>query len=345
MEAMGISGEDELSEMVRDFLESDSTFISAAGNNSYNENSCDDEPHQVEIVEDHQLSLQEILENATEAETEILGKIMSYWREEAAGMKMEPKELRKWMVSRLRMDGYDASLCKTFRVKTSARSSSALKFSGDYEYIDVMMKSSESEREQLRVIVDTDFRSQFEVARPTEAYKELSSFLPCIFILQWNPSSLPLSEPRNAISRENHEASVTSPNPSSVKQLQKWPTPPLPNSSGSSRKHRFPKENVPPPDPYTSPSAATKHKSSLSPRPPNSKHKSPTGSETAVSGSSGSGVKGGVNVVMGNASDIGEALLASPQCSTDVGKKLMVGSAAIVKKVSLELGGNEMHLA
>nr|GMD92323.1 transcription factor E2FB-like [Ipomoea batatas] len=73
--------------------------------------------------------------------------------------------------------------------------------------------------------------------------------------------------------------------------MQKWPTPPLPNSSGSSRKHRFPKENVPPPDPYTSPSAATKHKSSLSPRPPNSKHKSPTGSETAVSGSSGSGVK------------------------------------------------------
>nr|GMD87387.1 kinesin-like protein KIN12B [Ipomoea batatas] len=96
---------------------------------------------------------------------------------------------------------------------------------------------------------------------------------------------LSLSEPRNAISRENHEASVTSPNPSSVKQLQKWPTPPLPNSSGSSRKHRFPKENVPPPDPYTSPSAATKHKSSLSPRPPNSKHKSPTGSGTAVSGS------------------------------------------------------------
>nr|GME15323.1 uncharacterized protein LOC109190276 [Ipomoea batatas] len=124
MEAMGISGEDELSEMVRDFLESDSTFISAAGNNNYNEHSCDDEPHQVEIVEDHQLSLQEILENATEAETEILGKIMSYWRKEAAGMKMEPKELRKWMVSRLRMDGYDASLCKTFRVKTSSRSSS-----------------------------------------------------------------------------------------------------------------------------------------------------------------------------------------------------------------------------
>ncbi|XP_019196298.1 PREDICTED: uncharacterized protein LOC109190279 [Ipomoea nil] len=178
---MRISGEedDELSEMVRDFLESDSSFISAAGyNNDYNENSSDDQPHQ---VEEHQLSLQEILENATEAETEILEKIMSYWRE-AEEIKMETKELRKWMVSRLRMDGYDASLCKTYGVKTSAHSSSAFKFTGDYEYIDVMMKNNESEGEQLRVIVETDLRSQFEVARPTEAYKELSSFLPCIFV-------------------------------------------------------------------------------------------------------------------------------------------------------------------
>ncbi|KAI3456648.1 hypothetical protein Pfo_013311 [Paulownia fortunei] len=56
---------------------------------------------------------------------------------------------------------------------------------------------------------------------------------------------------------------------------------------------------------------------------------------------------GAVNVVMGNASDIGEALLASPQVrkitftgSTAVGKKLMAGAAGTVKKVSLELGGN-----
>ncbi|KAF3448800.1 hypothetical protein FNV43_RR09513 [Rhamnella rubrinervis] len=56
---------------------------------------------------------------------------------------------------------------------------------------------------------------------------------------------------------------------------------------------------------------------------------------------------GVVNVVMGNASDIGDALLASPQVrkitftgSTAVGKKLMAGAAGTVKKVSLELGGN-----
>lgn len=56
---------------------------------------------------------------------------------------------------------------------------------------------------------------------------------------------------------------------------------------------------------------------------------------------------GVVNVVMGNAPEIGDALLSSPQVrkitftgSTAVGKKLMAGSAETVKKVSLELGGN-----
>ncbi|KAJ9183258.1 hypothetical protein P3X46_007139 [Hevea brasiliensis] len=57
--------------------------------------------------------------------------------------------------------------------------------------------------------------------------------------------------------------------------------------------------------------------------------------------------QGVLNVVMGNAPDIGNALLASSQVrkitftgSTAVGKKLMEGAAGTVKRVSLELGGN-----
>ncbi|CAN4120642.1 unnamed protein product [Withania somnifera] len=45
---------------------------------------------------------------------------------------------------------------------------------------------------------------------------------------------------------------------------------------------------------------------------------------------------GVMNIVMGNAPDIGDALLASPQ----VRKLTFTGAAATVKKVSLELGGN-----
>ncbi|XP_022735710.1 succinate-semialdehyde dehydrogenase, mitochondrial [Durio zibethinus] len=56
---------------------------------------------------------------------------------------------------------------------------------------------------------------------------------------------------------------------------------------------------------------------------------------------------GVLNVVMGNAPDIGDALVTSPQVrkisftgSTAVGKKLMAGVAGTVKRISLELGGN-----
>ncbi|KAI3810071.1 hypothetical protein L1987_19678 [Smallanthus sonchifolius] len=61
-----------------------------------------------------------------------------------------------------------------------------------------------------------------------------------------------------------------------------------------------------------------------------------------------SGIPPGVlNVVMGDAPNIGKSLLESPKVrkitftgSTAVGKKLMAGAAETVKKVSLELGGN-----
>lgn len=33
-----------------------------------------------------------------------------------------------------------------------------------------------------RVIIDLDFKSQFELARPTESYRELIDALPCIFV-------------------------------------------------------------------------------------------------------------------------------------------------------------------
>ncbi|KAH9627157.1 hypothetical protein KSS87_018397 [Heliosperma pusillum] len=57
--------------------------------------------------------------------------------------------------------------------------------------------------------------------------------------------------------------------------------------------------------------------------------------------------QGTVNIVMGNAPEIGDTLVGSTQVrkitftgSTAVGKKLMAGAAATVKRVSLELGGN-----
>lgn len=53
---------------------------------------------------------------------------------------------------------------------------------GDYEYIDVMVRDSNGDKEPTRLIVDTDFKSQFEVARPTPTYKELINTLPSVFV-------------------------------------------------------------------------------------------------------------------------------------------------------------------
>lgn len=54
---------------------------------------------------------------------------------------------------------------------------------GDYEYIDVMVRDSNGDDEEpTRLIVDVDFKSQFEVARPTATYKELINTLPSVFV-------------------------------------------------------------------------------------------------------------------------------------------------------------------
>ncbi|XP_043694688.1 uncharacterized protein LOC122645448 [Telopea speciosissima] len=76
---------------------------------------------------------------------------------------------------RLRMDGYDASLCRTSWVTTFNCPG------GDYEYIDIMMQDDKG-GSSGRLIVDIDFKSQFELARPTSSYTQLADTLPSIFV-------------------------------------------------------------------------------------------------------------------------------------------------------------------
>ncbi|CAL5408347.1 unnamed protein product [Camellia sinensis] len=53
----------------------------------------------------------------------------------------------------------------------------------DYEYIDVLMKDSNGGGDEtVRLIVAMDFKSQFELARPTSTYLELTASLPSIFV-------------------------------------------------------------------------------------------------------------------------------------------------------------------
>ncbi|XP_071925892.1 uncharacterized protein [Coffea arabica] len=160
---MSSSDDEKLSQMIRDYIELDpSSPISSSKSLQVDQKSSF-------------MYLQEILERVTVAESEILRKIFLYWKD------LEPSKLRKWVVMNLGKDYYDASLCRTSWV-TKFNRSSVFEFTGEYEYIDVMMKNDATSDGAVRLIVDIDFRSQFELARPTPEYEELSNSLPSIFV-------------------------------------------------------------------------------------------------------------------------------------------------------------------
>ncbi|KAL6007293.1 hypothetical protein ACLOJK_032790 [Asimina triloba] len=65
--------------------------------------------------------------------------------------------------------GYDASICKS-------RWEKFLSFpAGEHEYIDVVVEGE-------RLLIDIDFRSEFEIARPSSNYKAVFQLLPSIFV-------------------------------------------------------------------------------------------------------------------------------------------------------------------
>ncbi|XP_068322501.1 uncharacterized protein [Pyrus communis] len=167
---MGSLTEEELMQMVRDFNESYSSDSSSAAPNS-NPLSPTRQPKF--------LTLQDLIWKAIDCEIEILEKILKYLRD--TGAVVEPNNLKnKWVVMKLNEDGYEASLCKTSWV------SSFRLPKGGYEYVDVMVREKKNNVKDggkvTRLIVDMDFRSQFEVARPTQNYKQLKDTLPTIFV-------------------------------------------------------------------------------------------------------------------------------------------------------------------
>ncbi|GLU16579.1 hypothetical protein SLE2022_330060 [Rubroshorea leprosula] len=160
---MGSLAEQDLGQMVRDYIESEvpaSTSMASSAPSTLN--------HQHKY-----LSLHEILGKYTDGEAEIREKVLMYVNELGTSMDQE-RNLKKLVVLKLRGDGYEASLCITSWASTSKHSK------GVYEYADVMMVEKDGRKK--RVIVDLDFKSQFELPRPTATYTELINFLPQIFV-------------------------------------------------------------------------------------------------------------------------------------------------------------------
>ncbi|CAN6297459.1 unnamed protein product [Urochloa humidicola] len=80
-------------------------------------------------------------------------------------------ECRRAVVDGLRALGYDAAVCKSRWEKTPSYPA------GEHEYIDAVVG-----KEEVRLIVDVDFRSQFELARSTKAYRAALQALPALFV-------------------------------------------------------------------------------------------------------------------------------------------------------------------
>ncbi|KAI3986764.1 hypothetical protein MKX01_002257 [Papaver californicum] len=83
--------------------------------------------------------------------------------------KPRKDDCRKIVVEGLLILGYDASICKSRWEKTHAYPA------GEYEYIDVIIEGE-------RLIVDIDFRSEFEIARSTKHYMSVLQAIPLIFV-------------------------------------------------------------------------------------------------------------------------------------------------------------------
>ncbi|KAJ6356540.1 hypothetical protein OIU78_004603 [Salix suchowensis] len=76
---------------------------------------------------------------------------------------------RKIVTDGLASLGYNSSICKSKWDKSPSFPA------GEYEYVDVIVEGE-------RLLIDIDFRSEFEIARSTGAYKVILQSLPYIFV-------------------------------------------------------------------------------------------------------------------------------------------------------------------
>lgn len=176
--SQGIHGsadsEHDLAAMVHDFMENGS-YGSDIPDSSDGENGLPNCPRLFE-------TLQALKFNATSIEKELLSVLSIFFPSIKdrdlfclkSGAECKGACIRRMLVKHLRRLGYDAAIC------SSKWSNSGKVPGGEYEYIDVFFKGEQGPVERL--IVDVDFQSQFEIARPTHSYVTALKFLPIIFV-------------------------------------------------------------------------------------------------------------------------------------------------------------------
>lgn len=114
-------------------------------------------------------SLKGLVQSASVAERNLLADASRIAERCCKGSKGKA-ECRRAVADGLRALGYDAAVCRSRWEKTSSYPA------GEHEYIDAVVG------EEVRLIVEVDFRSEFEVARSTKAYRAALQALPPLFV-------------------------------------------------------------------------------------------------------------------------------------------------------------------
>ncbi|OEL38244.1 hypothetical protein BAE44_0000736 [Dichanthelium oligosanthes] len=95
-------------------------------------------------------------------------------RHRASGARK--RDLLRLLAESLHAAGHDAAVCVSRWDKSSSHPA------GEHAYLDVLLPAGSERAERERVLVDVDFRSAFEVARPTKAYRAVLQRLPSVFV-------------------------------------------------------------------------------------------------------------------------------------------------------------------
>ncbi|CAH8354655.1 unnamed protein product [Eruca vesicaria subsp. sativa] len=165
-------GEEDLEKLVLDYIEPPITVLD-----------------HVEKSSTALLTLQKIIEKKGEEEKEMEEKVKWFIRRKRLSYKgdEEKQDVMEKLVSKLRSDGYNASIYRTSWDSSIDRRGGCRMFrcARKYEYIEVIVASDQDGDEgskQRLMIIDLDFKSQFELAKQTKGYKDVTQMLPTVFV-------------------------------------------------------------------------------------------------------------------------------------------------------------------
>ncbi|KAL5065200.1 hypothetical protein RYX36_026937, partial [Vicia faba] len=141
--------------------------------NCFNASSSDEDDFDLngftrESVTDSNDSLKSLIPCATVEEWNLLADATKIVEENSKVYKRK-EDLIKIVAEALSSLGYDSSICKSKWEKTSSCPS------GEYQFIVAIVEGE-------ALIIDIDFRSEFEIARSTGTYKTTLQSLPYIFV-------------------------------------------------------------------------------------------------------------------------------------------------------------------